>query len=58
MPFTVHLTIFSITLFLERFKWLNWYVIKKTYLGTCGKNFISLFTMLLEIHSVEDRGFD
>jgi hypothetical protein len=32
--------------------------IEKTYLGTCGKNFISLFAIILEIHSVEDRVFD
>jgi hypothetical protein len=32
--------------------------IEKTCLGTCGKNFSDLFTISLEIHSVEDRIFD
>jgi hypothetical protein len=58
MLFTGHLTIFTITLFLERFRWLNLEAIEKKYLGTCGKNCISLFTILLEIHSLEDRVFD
>jgi hypothetical protein len=58
MLFTGHLTIFSITIFLERFIWLNFYGIEKTYQGTCGKSFISLFTIIMEIHDVEDRFFD
>jgi hypothetical protein len=58
MLFTGHPTILSITFFLERFRWCNLEDIEKTYLGTFGKNFISLFAIILEIHSVEERVFD
>jgi hypothetical protein len=58
MLFSGHLTIFDINCFLERFIWLNCYGIEKTYQGTCGKLFSSLFAIIMEIHSVEDRVFD
>jgi hypothetical protein len=58
MLFSSHLTIFSITIFIERFRWLNRYGIEKTYQGTSGKNFSSGFTIIMEIHSVEDRVCD
>jgi hypothetical protein len=58
MLFSGHLTIFAITFFLERFIWLNRYGIEKTYQGTSGKNFSSLFAIIMEIHSVEYRVCD
>jgi hypothetical protein len=58
MLFTGHLTILAINLFIEQLRWCDSKDIEKTYLGTYGKNFISLFAITLEIHVVEDRVFD
>jgi hypothetical protein len=58
MLFTGDPTIFAIIFFIERFKWCNSEAIEKTHLGIYCKFFSSLFTIILEIHSVEDRVFD
>jgi hypothetical protein len=55
MLFTVHLTIFTINLFIESFRPWNWEVIDEIYPSSDDTNFNLWVIVFLELHSVENR---